>query len=51
MVYKTIFTSYETALPQVFQYSEGRYNRNRIHSALGYKTPQQMEDLLSASVA
>ncbi|MCI0184987.1 hypothetical protein MM817_03287 [Acidibacillus sp. S0AB] len=51
LVYRTVFKSYEDAKPQLFQYIEGRYNRNRIHSALGYKTPQQMEDLLSASVA
>ena len=51
LVYRTIFKSYEDAKPQLFQYIEGRYNRNRMHSAIGYKTPQQMEDLLSNSVA
>ncbi len=49
MVYRTVLTSYEDANPQLFQYIEGRYNRNRIHSAIQYKTPQQMEDLLSTS--
>jgi len=51
MVYRTVFKSYEDAKPQLFQYIEGRYNRNRIHSAIQYKTPQQMEDLLSTIVA
>jgi transposase InsO family protein len=27
-----------------FAYSEGSYNRQRIHSALGYRTPEQMEN-------
>ncbi|WP_429371837.1 IS3 family transposase [Paenibacillus sp. DS2015] len=33
----------ESIRTNLFQYIEGRYNRNRIHSAIGYKTPQQME--------
>jgi putative transposase len=49
MVYRTVFTSFEDARTRLFQYIEGRYNRNRIHSAIGYKTPQQMEDFLSLS--
>lgn len=28
---------------------EGRYNRNRIHSATGYRIPQQIDDFLSIS--
>jgi putative transposase len=27
----------------VFAYIEGYYNRQPIHSALGYRTPEQME--------
>jgi len=49
LVYRTIFKSYEDAHTQLFQYIEGRYNRNRIHSAIGYKTPQQMEDALAST--
>lgn len=37
MVYRTIFQTYEEARSQLFQYIEGRYNRNRIHSAIGYR--------------
>ena len=46
-VYRTIIQSYETAKLSLFESIEGRYHRNRIHSSLTYKTPQQMEDLLS----
>ena len=28
----------------VFEYIEGWYSRKRIHSAIGYMTPQQKED-------
>ncbi|GAY79099.1 hypothetical protein NBRC111894_4653 [Sporolactobacillus inulinus] len=28
----------------LFQYSEGWYNRSRIHSDLDYLTPQEAED-------
>ncbi|PEB47543.1 hypothetical protein COO03_25795 [Bacillus sp. AFS098217] len=31
--------------PALFQYIEGWYNRKRIHSSIGYKTPQAIEDL------
>ena len=33
----------DTARPDVFAYIEGYYNRRRIHSAIGYITPQQAE--------
>lgn len=46
LVYRTIFKSYDEAKLALFQYIEGRYNRNRIHSAIGYRTPQEMEDYL-----
>lgn len=48
MVYRTIFKTFDEAKSLLFQYIEGRYNRNRIHSAIGYKTPQEMEDYLSS---
>lgn len=47
LVYRTIFKTFDEAKSQLFQYIEGRYNRNRIHSAIGYKTPQEMEEYLS----
>jgi putative transposase len=37
---------------QVVRYIEGFYNRQRLHSGLGYKTPQEVEDeYLSPQVA
>jgi putative transposase len=33
----------DEAKRDVFSYIEGYYNRQHIHSALGYQTPQQME--------
>jgi transposase InsO family protein len=33
----------DEARRDVFAYIEGYYNRQRIHSALGYQTPEQME--------
>jgi transposase InsO family protein len=34
----------DEARRDVFAYIEGYYNRQRIHSALGYRTPEQMEN-------
>ena len=33
----------EAARRDLFAYIEGYYNRRRIHSALGYRTPEQAE--------
>jgi transposase InsO family protein len=33
----------DEARRDVFAYIESHYNRQRIHSALGYQTPEQME--------
>jgi transposase InsO family protein len=33
----------DTARRDLFAYIEGYYNRRRIHSAIGYFTPQQAE--------
>lgn len=37
------FRDYEHARASVFQYIEVWYNRQRLHSSLGYKTPMQAE--------
>lgn len=37
----------EDARRDLFAYIEGYYNRRRIHSALGYKTPEQAEEQMA----
>ncbi len=41
-----IFESVEDAKSEVFSYIEGYYNRIRLHSSLGYKSPMQFENEL-----
>ncbi len=43
-VYTTTYKTFEEAKMAIFEYIESFYNRKRRHSALGYKTPQQVED-------
>ncbi|SJN16857.1 Mobile element protein [Sphingobacterium sp. JB170] len=46
MVYHRRFIDQKSAKLEVFGYIEGFYNTRRIHSALGYKTPKQVEEML-----
>ncbi len=39
----TRFPTREAAKRELFAYIEGYYNRQRLHSALGYITPEQAE--------
>lgn len=43
-IYLNTYKDFKEAKSAIFEYIESWYNRKRIHSALGYKTPQQMED-------
>lgn len=43
-VYATTYKTFEEAKMALFEYIESFYNRKRRHSALNYKTPQQIED-------
>ena len=43
LVENGIFESVEDACSEVFSYIEGYYNRIRLHSGLGYKSPMQFE--------
>lgn len=43
LVHQRRWTTREAARRNLFAYIEGYYNRRRIHSALGYKTPEQAE--------
>lgn len=38
------FTWIESAKLEIFEWIEGFYNRKRIHSSIGYKTPLEMEE-------
>ena len=46
LVENGIFESVEDARSEVFSYIEGYYNRIRLHSSLGYKSPMQFENEL-----
>ena len=46
LVEEGIFESVEDARSEVFSYIEGYYNRIRLHSGLGYKSPLQFENEL-----
>ncbi len=37
------FESLEQARSEIFTYIEGYYNRQRLHSSLGYKSPLEFE--------
>ncbi|SMO62232.1 Transposase InsO and inactivated derivatives [Gracilimonas mengyeensis] len=41
-----IFRDYQQARAAIFEYIEGWYNRKRLHSSLGYKTPAEAEQEL-----
>lgn len=41
-----VFEDCEQARSEVFSYIEGYYNRERLHSSLGYKTPVEFEQQL-----
>ena len=43
-VYTTTYYSFKETKLALFEYIESFYNRKRRHSALGFKTPQQIED-------
>lgn len=45
-VHQVKYLNYESAKLALFQYIEGWYNRKRIHGQLGYRTPQEVEDLV-----
>jgi putative transposase len=43
LVHHKRYATKEDAKRDLFQYIEGYYNSRRIHSAIGYITPNQME--------
>ena len=44
LIYRRTYSNRENAELDVFEYIEIWYNRKRLHSALGYKTPSQIEN-------
>jgi transposase InsO family protein len=43
-VHRTVYPTIRTARKDIARYIELRYNRKRLHSALGYRTPQEVHD-------
>jgi len=43
LIQSRIFENREQAKQEIFNYIEGYYNKKRIHSAIDYKTPHEME--------
>lgn len=50
-VYQTTYIDFEAARLSLFHYIESWYNRKRIHGAINYLTPQQLEDLCRQEAA
>ncbi len=46
MVYHRKFFDQQSSRLEIFGYIEGFYNNKRAHSALGYKIPKQIEEML-----
>jgi putative transposase len=49
-VYGTKFENQQEARVAIFEYIEVFYNRKRLHSALGYRSPAQMEQVLNQHI-
>ncbi len=49
LVYRTNFKTRKEAMQAIFEWIETWYNRQRLHSALGYMSPQEYENLALAS--
>lgn len=43
LVHHTAYATRDAAKRHLFAYIETDYNRQRLHSALGYRTPEQVE--------
>ena len=44
LVYRTVYPDHEKAREDIARWIELRYNRTRLHSGLGYRTPQEVLD-------
>jgi len=43
-VHRTVYPTRQRARDDIAQYIELRYNSRRLHSGLGYRTPQEVHD-------
>ncbi|MFI6986401.1 integrase core domain-containing protein [Embleya sp. NPDC050154] len=41
-LHRYVFTTHAKARGEVVRYIEGLYNRRRLHSGLGYRTPHEV---------
>jgi len=51
LVHQTRYRTREEAKTSLFEYIEVFYNRQRLHSSLGYRSPEEFEALLEATTA
>ena len=52
LVYRTVYPTREKAMRDIARYIELRYNRKRLHSANGYRPPQEVRnEFLALQVA
>ena len=52
LVHRTVYAVRRQAMDDIARWIELRYNRTRLHSALGYRTPQEvMDELLEMQAA
>jgi putative transposase len=51
LVYQTTFQTKEDARTAIFEWIEEFYNRQRIHSSIGYKSPVDYEEALMLNLA
>lgn len=51
LVYHEHYRTREQARAAIFEFIEGFYNRTRLHSTLGYKSPEDYENIPTVSVS
>jgi putative transposase len=44
LVHRKVYATRKAAMDDIARWIELRYNRTRLHSVLGYKTPQEVMD-------